>query len=118
MARPFGRRVDDEFHTQLFHKGVDFEASLGTPVVAVAAGRVRFAGWFRGYGRLVILDHGDRFFTVSGHLDDIAVAVGDDVRAAQAIGTVGESGSLVGPRLYFEVRQGDEALDPAAWFEP
>ncbi len=118
IARDFGRSTDDEFHTQLFHKGVDFEAELGTPVRAVAPGRVRFAGWFRGYGRLVILDHGDRFFTVSGHLDRIDVAVGDDLLAADPIGTVGESGSLVGPRLYFEIRRADEALDPSAWFAP
>ncbi len=118
VARGFGRRTDNEFHTQLFHKGVDFSAGMGTPVRAVAAGRVRFAGWFRGYGRLVIIDHGDRYFTVSGHLDEISVAVGDDVSAAAPIGSVGESGSLVGPRLYFEIRRGDEALDPDPWFGP
>ena len=118
VARGFGRRVDNEFHTQLFDKGVDFEADLGTPVRAVAGGRVRFAGWFRGYGRLVIVDHGDRYFTVSGHLDEISVTVGDDLVAAAPIGTVGESGSLVGPRLYFEIRRGDVALDPADWFAP
>lgn len=116
VARRFGRSTDDEFHTQLFHKGVDFSAALGTPVRAVAAGRVRFAGWFRGYGRLVIIDHGDRYFTVSGHLEQIEVEVGDDVPEAAAIGSVGESGSLVGPRLYFEIRLGDEALDPGDWF--
>ncbi|MCX5739847.1 MAG: peptidoglycan DD-metalloendopeptidase family protein, partial [Proteobacteria bacterium] len=61
VVRRFGREVDAEFHTQVFHKGVDFGAALGAPVRAVAAGTVRFAGWFRGYGRMVILDHGDRF---------------------------------------------------------
>jgi septal ring factor EnvC (AmiA/AmiB activator) len=118
IAREFGRSTDDEFHTQLFHKGVDFAAALGTPVHSVAPGRVRFAGWFRGYGRLIIIDHGDRYFTVSGHLEQIEVAVGDDVLAHESIGSVGESGSLIGPRLYFEIRRGDEALDPADWLEP
>ena len=69
IARGFGRVVDGEFLTETFRTGVEFEAPLGTPVQAVAAGQVRFAGWFRGYGRLVILDHGDGYFTVSGHLD-------------------------------------------------
>jgi septal ring factor EnvC (AmiA/AmiB activator) len=116
LARGFGRRVDDEFHTQLFYKGVDFAADLGAVVRAVAEGRVRFAGWFRGYGRLVILDHGESYFTVSGHLAHIDVEVGQELAEGDAIGTVGESGSLVGPRLYFEIRRGEEALDPADWF--
>jgi murein DD-endopeptidase MepM/ murein hydrolase activator NlpD len=80
VVQRFGREVDAEFHTQVFHKGIDFGAALGTPVRAVAAGTVRFAGWFRGYGRMVILDHGDRFYTVSGHLDALRVATGNSSR--------------------------------------
>jgi septal ring factor EnvC (AmiA/AmiB activator) len=115
VAQGFGRVVDADFGTQTFRAGVVFEAALGTPVVAVAPGVVRFAGWFRGYGQLVILDHGERYFTVSGHLGDLAVEVGDAVDAGQAIGSVGETGSLSGARLYFEIRQGSEALDPGEW---
>ena len=116
VARPFGHRSDTSLGTQLFHKGVDFEPPPGTPVRAVAAGRVRFAGWFRGYGRLVLIDHGDDYFTVNGHLDRVEVEAGRDIAAGQPIGTVGESGSLAGPRLYFEIRRGATALDPAPWF--
>jgi septal ring factor EnvC (AmiA/AmiB activator) len=115
VLRDFGRAVDAEFRTETFHSGLDFGAALGTPVEAVTGGRVRFAGWFRGYGRLVILDHGDRYFTVSGHLEELAVGVGDTVAQRQQIGTVGETGSLSGPRLYFEIRRGGEALDPQQW---
>ena len=111
----FGRVVDHEFQTETYRKGVHFEARLGTPVRAVARGRVGFAGWFRGYGRLVILDHGDQYFTISGHLDAIRVEVGQAVDAGQVIGTVGETGSLAGPRLYFEVRRGGQPLDPRRW---
>jgi septal ring factor EnvC (AmiA/AmiB activator) len=118
IVRGFGREVDAEFHTQVFHKGVDFGASLGTPVRAVAGGTVRFAGWFRGYGRMVILDHGDRFYTVSGHLDALRVEAGSTVVAGEAIGTVGDTGSLSGPRLYFEIREGSQAVDPRRWLEP
>jgi septal ring factor EnvC (AmiA/AmiB activator) len=118
VVRGFGREVDAEFLTQTFHSGVVFDAPLGTPVEAVAQGTVRFAGWFRGYGRLVILDHGDGYFTVSGHLDHLGVEVGDAVADRQAIGTVGETGSLAGPRLYFEIRQGAQAQDPADWLRP
>jgi murein hydrolase activator len=118
VARPFGRDVDAEFHTQVFRKGIDFAADPGEPVRAVAPGRVRFAGWFRGYGRMVILDHGAGFFTVSGHLDEIRVEVDEDVDGGEAIGTVGDTGSLAGPGLYFEIRRGGEALDPALWLAP
>jgi septal ring factor EnvC (AmiA/AmiB activator) len=116
VVRRFGREVDVEFHTQVFHKGVDFGAQLGTPVRAVAGGTVRFAGWFRGYGRMVIVDHGDRFYTVSGHLDALRVEAGKVVAAGEPIGTVGDTGSLSGPRLYFEIREGSQAVDPLGWF--
>ena len=84
----------------------------------MAGGIVRFAGWFRGYGQLVILDHGEDYFTVSGHLEDIDVEVGDQVQGGDRIGVAGETGSLSGPRLYFEIRKGSGALDPADWLLP
>jgi septal ring factor EnvC (AmiA/AmiB activator) len=115
VLRDFGRVLDAEYRTETFRKGVDFAAERGEPVYAVAAGEVRFAGWFAGYGRMVILDHGDGYFTVSGHLDDIGVAVGDVLASGDPIGRAGETGSLTGPRLYFEIRQGAAALDPAGW---
>ncbi|RIK91552.1 MAG: hypothetical protein DCC71_25080, partial [Proteobacteria bacterium] len=118
VVRRFGREIDAEFHTQVFHKGVDFGAPLGAPVRAVAAGTVRFAGWFRGYGRMVILDHGDRFYSVSGHLDALRVENGASVAAGEVIGTVGDTGSLSGPRLYFEIREGSQAVDPLRWLAP
>ena len=115
IVREFGRVVDREFKTQTFQSGVVFGAPAGAPVRAVAAGRVRYAGWFQGYGRLVILDHGGGYYTVSGHLAELAVGVGDAVASGAPIGTVGDSGSLSGPRLYFEIRHGGEALDPREW---
>ena len=115
IATSFGRVVDAEFKTETFRSGVEFDAPLGVAVEAVAAGQVRFAGWFRGYGKLVILDHGDEYFTISGHLADIRVEVGDAVESRGVIGTVGDTGSLSGPRLYFEVRHGREPQDPRKW---
>jgi septal ring factor EnvC (AmiA/AmiB activator) len=115
VVSEFGRVIDSRFRTEGFRKGIDFESTVGAPVEAVAAGSVAFAGWFRGYGRLVILDHGDRYFTIYGHLDRIAVAVGQSVAARQILGAAGDTGSLVGPRLYFEVRRGEKPLDPRRW---
>jgi septal ring factor EnvC (AmiA/AmiB activator) len=94
---------------------VDFAVERGEPVYAVASGTVRFAGWFAGYGRMVILDHGDGYFTVSGHLEEIEPEIGDVLAVGDRVGSAGETGSLTGPRLYFEIRRGAEALDPADW---
>ncbi len=115
VLRGFGRVVDVEFGTETFHKGVDFGAPLGTPVHAVADGVVRYAGWFRGYGKLAIVDQGDGYFTVLGHLGELRVAVGDAVHAGDVLGSVGDTGSLSGPVLYFEIRKGSEPLDPLPW---
>ncbi len=84
---------------------------------AVGAGRVLFAGWFRGYGQLVILDHGQGSVTVSGYLDEIAVEAGASLERGQAVGTVGETGSLSGPGLYFEIRHEGKPVDPQGWLE-
>ena len=111
----FGRVLAPDARSATFRKGVVWEAPVGTPVQAVAAGRVRYAGRFRGYGNVVILDHGADHFTVSAHLDRIDVRLGDPVAAGAPIGTVGETGSLEGPQLYFEIRRGANALDPAEW---
>jgi septal ring factor EnvC (AmiA/AmiB activator) len=117
LLRGFGKVIDAEYRTETFQKGVDFAVELGEPVTAIAAGEVRFADWFRGSGRMLILDHGDGFFTVAGHLDSLEVAPGQRVAAGDRVGTAGETGSLSGPRLYFEIRQGADAVDPAEWLE-
>jgi len=111
----FGRVVDEEFFTATYRRGVVFGADHGDPVRAIAAGHVRYAGWFRGFGRLVILDHGDSYFSVSGHLSEMYVAVGDLVGAGDTLGAVGDTGSLIGPQLYFEIRLGGDPLDPGEW---
>ncbi len=115
IASRFGRVVDARFQTETFRKGVEFDAELGEPVRAVALGEVRYAGWFRGYGRIAVVDHGDQYFTVSGHLERLDVEVGEWVETGQTIGIVGETGSLSGASLYFEIRKGSEPLDPAEW---
>jgi len=115
IVRGFGRVVDGEFRTETFRKGVDFAAAEGTSVRAIAPGRVRYAGWFRGYGNLVILDHGAEYFSISGHLAELLVKTGDAVEAGDVLGAVGATGSLSGPLLYFEIRHGQEPLDPSLW---
>lgn len=115
LVAPFGPVVDADFLTRTHRNGVELGAAQGDDVVAVARGVVRFAGWFRGYGKIVILDHGDGYFTVSGHLSELRVSVDERVEEGDPIGFAGETGSLAGPRLYFELRRGGVALDPSGW---
>jgi septal ring factor EnvC (AmiA/AmiB activator) len=112
---PFGRTVDPRFKTVTINQGVDLRAEAGAPVRAVYPGTVAFAEAFQGYGLLLILDHGGGYFSLYGHLERFEAAKGQRVKQGQAIGTVGETGSLKGSYLYFEVREGGKAVDPAEW---
>ena len=82
---------------------------------AGAPGHVRFAGWFSGYGQIVILEHDGDYYTVYGHLSKIGVEPGERVETRRAVGSVGDTGSLEGPRLSFEIRHGNEPVDPSEW---
>jgi len=113
----FGRQIDPQFGTATLRNGVEIEAPEGTPVRAVGPGKVLFAGWFRGYGQMVIIDHGEDHVTVSGYLDQVAARTDQYVRRGEVIGSVGETGSLSGPGLYFEIRLGGRPVDPRPWFE-
>ncbi len=93
--------------------GLELRAPAGSVVRAVFAGRVAFADRYGPYGRIVILDHGSHYFTVSGNLDEVDVKPGEDVGAGDRIGTVGDDGA--GPMLYFEVRQGSQTVAPGPW---
>jgi len=98
-------------------KGIYIEAPAGTVVKAVAGGRVDFSGWLKGYGQIVVINHGSRFFTVSAHLSERGKQQGDLVEQGELIGLLGETGSLTGPNLYFEIRKGDTNLDPLKWLK-
>jgi septal ring factor EnvC (AmiA/AmiB activator) len=113
----FGTVVNPRFGTQVLQKGIEIAAAEGTPVRAVAGGRVVYAGWLEGYGNTVVLDHGNDFFTLYAHASQLLVRQGADVRAGSEIAHVGATDALDGPGLYFEVRQGAEARDPLEWLE-
>jgi septal ring factor EnvC (AmiA/AmiB activator) len=93
--------------------GVEIVSSRGAVVRAAYAGRVAFSDRYGAYGRIVILDHGDHYYTVSGNLGEVDVRVGDELSAGERIGTVGDEGR--GPMLYFEVRHGTNTVAPGPW---
>jgi murein hydrolase activator len=111
----YGAQVHPRFGTRTFRNGVDIEANEGREVEAVYGGHVIYTGWFKGYGNLIILDHDNEYYTLYAHMAEIGVKEGDDVRQGQRIGTVGDTGSLEGPRLYFEVRYQGKPQDPEQW---
>jgi septal ring factor EnvC (AmiA/AmiB activator) len=115
VGQPFGDTVDKRFGTVVAHPGLDLVAKSGTPVQAVAPGIVAFAGWLRGFGQTVILDHGGDYHTLSAHLAGLRVAEGDAVAAGAVIGTVGDTGSVAGTLLYFELRKAGVPEDPLPW---
>jgi septal ring factor EnvC (AmiA/AmiB activator) len=116
IAGAFGKTLHPEFSAELFRNGIDIDAPIGEEVRAVEAGRVLFADRFSGYGKMMIIDHGERYYTVYGHLADIFKQAGEPVRRGEPIAQVGDSDSLAGSRLYFELRKDGKPVDPAPWF--
>jgi murein hydrolase activator len=110
----FGRRKHPRFDTYTVHNGLEIEAAPGTPVCAVHEGTVVFADRFRGYGLLVVIDHGGKHHSLYAQLGEAAVSQGQAVAAGDVVGTAGEGGGE-GPGLYFEMRYQGRAEDPADW---
>ncbi len=98
-------------------RGVFIKGEAGAEVKAVYDGRVEYAGWLKGYGLIVIINHGSRYFTVSAHLSEVRCRKGQLVEQGQVIGLAGETESLLGPGLYFELRRAGEPLEPLAWLK-
>jgi septal ring factor EnvC (AmiA/AmiB activator) len=111
----FGRQKHPKFDTFVTRKGIEIRASQGGVIRSVFDGVVAFADWMRGYGLLAIVDHGEGYFSLYAHASKLLVNVGDMVRSTQPIGEIGDTGLTGESTLYFEWRQGGEALDPLAW---
>jgi len=118
LTSTFGRREHPRFKTVTFNKGIEIKAQEGREIVAVYNATVLYADWFKGYGRLLILDHGGGYFTIYAHASELLVKAGDRVSKGQVIARVGDSGSLEGPKLYFELRYQGKPQDPLAWLVP
>jgi len=94
------------------HDGIDLAAPEGTPVRTARSGRILYAGEQKGYGNIVIVDHGDNLMTLYAHNRDLRVRTGQKVRDGQVVATVGQSGKTSGPHLHFEVRREGLPVDP------
>ena len=99
-----------------FNNGIDIKATPGETIRAVAKGRVDFVSQDYGsYGEMLILNHGSGYYTLYAHCSDILVSRGAEIAAGQAIAKAGDTGSLKGTILHFEVRKGRASLDPLGW---
>lgn len=95
--------------------GIEIKAAMGTEIRSVLPGKVLYADWFKGFGNMVIIDHGDHTFTVSAYCSQLLKKVGDDVSQGEPVALVGSAGSLKGPCLYFEIRHRGKPQDPMNW---
>ncbi len=115
VSRWFGVQKDPRFGTSTFNGGVDIRAERESEVISVHHGRADYVDWLPGYGQCIILNHGDGYYTLYAHTSKVFVSVGDAVSAGQVIASVGDTGSLVGDILHFEIRKDAEPINPAPW---
>ncbi|MGM0452861.1 MAG: peptidoglycan DD-metalloendopeptidase family protein [Thermodesulfobacteriota bacterium] len=117
IVSDYGKYTDPQSRVVHFRNGIEIRADRGAPVRAVFEGKTIFCDWLKGYGRVLIIDHGGNYYTVYAHVEDLFSRKGDRVEAGEVIATVGDTGSLGGPALYFEVRHHGEPTDPLAWLD-
>lgn len=113
----YGKVVHPVYQTVTMNNGLDIGAKMGSPVSCVASGSVIYVGWMRGLGRLVIVDHSSGYITIYAHLEKINVDLDQEVSLGTVLGHVGDSGSLGGEKLHFEIRKSTSSLNPMEWLE-
>ncbi len=111
----FGLEKNSRFATVTSNKGIEIEACIGDPVKVVHDGQVVFASWMKGYGNLLVVDHGGGYYSIYAHLEDFACRINDRLRAFDIVGRVGQGVLSDAPSLYFEIRKGGIPEDPLIW---
>jgi septal ring factor EnvC (AmiA/AmiB activator) len=113
----FGPHRNKKFNVVNFESGINIRADRGEPVRAVFGGRILYAGWLKGYGNMLIINHGESYYTLYAHAEELFKAKDDAVEKNEVIATVGDTGSMAGVRLHFEVRHHGKPMDPTAWIQ-
>ena len=116
VSSRFGLRVHPITGETKSHTGIDIASNQGTAVYASDGGSVTLAGWNGGYGNCIMIDHGNGYVTLYGHLSSISVSVGQTVSQGATIGAVGSTGNSTGPHLHFEVLKNGTRIDPEQFF--
>jgi septal ring factor EnvC (AmiA/AmiB activator) len=115
IIETYGKHKHPEFNSYTFSKGLSIAAGAGTEIKAIYDGSVIFADYFKGYGNMVIVDHGGGYFSLYAHASKIMKKVGAEVARNETLATVGDVDSAKGPMLYFEIRYQGKPVDPAGW---
>jgi len=117
IVSSFGPYKNQKYNITNFRSGIDIKAEKGEPIRSVFKGKVLYSDWFKGYGNMIIIDHSHNYYTVYAHLEETFKSKGDEVEAGEVIATVGDTGSLEGAGLYFEVRHHGKPVDPLLWLK-
>ncbi|TGU70854.1 peptidase M23 [Geomonas terrae] len=112
----FGRHKHPDFDSFTVSNGISIQAPAGSAIHAIDDGEVIFANYFKGYGNMIIVDHGEGFFSLYAHASSIAKRVGAKVTRNEVLASVGDVDSTKGPMLYFEIRYQGKPVDPSPWF--
>ena len=115
LVSTYGKIKHSTFNTYTFNKGIGISAAPGSEFRVIEAGQVLYADRFKGYGNLLIVDHGDSYYSLYAYAAELLVQVGDRVKRQQVVGRTGEGGSLNGPALYFEIRHQGKPENPLEW---
>ena len=113
----FGPYKNRKYNITNFRSGIQIKADKGEPIRSVFQGKILYADWFKGYGNMIIIDHGNNYYTVYAHLEEIFKSKGDAVETREVIATVGDTGSMEGAKLYFEVRHHGKPQNPLVWLK-
>ena len=113
----FGPHKNTKLNVVNFQSGIEIKADRGEPIRAVFDGQILYASWFKGYGNMIIIDHGDNYYTVYAHAEELFASKGDTIDMGDVVATVGDSGSMIGPSLHFEVRHHGKPVDPLKWIK-
>ncbi len=113
----FGHYKDNKLKVSHFQSGINIKADRGEPIRAVYSGQTLFSSWFKGFGNMLIIDHGDHYYSVYAHLEEQFKSKGDPVEAGEVIATVGDTGSMTGVGLHFEIRHHGKPMNPLGWIK-
>ena len=117
MSSPYGTRMHPILKRKILHSGIDVASPNGTPVKTAGPGEVIYNGWLRGYGRVIVIDHGRGYSTLYAHLSASLVREGQILKAGAVIGRVGRTGNTTGPHLHFEVRHYGTPTNPIKYLK-
>ena len=113
----FGKNQDRKLKVTHIQSGINIKADRGEPIRAVHSGRTLYSSWFKGFGNMLIIDHGDHYYTVYAHLEEQFKSKGDPVETGEVVATVGDTGSLTGAGLHFEIRHHGKPMNPMDWIK-